>query len=196
MSQPTKSRFSSKHVVTSLLLLVVTIAIIVVMRKGLSIDTTQIPSAQLNKKANNFEVAWLQGQEFVNNTEKETFSLGDFKGQPVILNFWASWCFSCRQEAVDFERFWTNYQDKGVKVVGIAIQDTPEAALKFAESYGKTYILGLDTEGSAAIDYGVTGVPETFLINSEGVIIYKEAGPVSEQKLEKFAAMLMENQES
>ena len=155
-------------------------------------DTTQIPSALINKKAHNFEVSWLQGREFLNNTEAEKFSLSDFKGEPVILNFWASWCFSCRQEAHDFERFWQNYQSKGVKVVGIAIQDTPEAALEFAKSYGKTYILGLDNEGAAAIDYGVTGVPETFLINSEGVIIYKEAGPVSEQKLEKFASLLME----
>ena len=78
-------------------------------------------------------------------------------------------------------------------MVGIAIQDSPEDARRFAAQYGKTYILGLDDDGAAAINYGVTGVPETFVINAEGMIIHKEAGPVTEAKLQEFAAMLQNN---
>ena len=102
-----------------------------------------------------------------------------------MLNFWASWCYSCRAEAVDFERFWKERQD--IAVVGIAIQDTVEAAKAFAAQYGKTYILGLDTDGKIALDYGVTGVPETFFINANGVIVHKETGPVTEKMLQKYS---------
>ena len=159
------------------------------LRKGLDLNPSQIPSALLNKPALDFQAEWIQGQEFMNNTQRANFELKDFKGQGLILNFWASWCYSCRQEAVDFERFWVANKDSGLKVVGVAIQDTPEDARNFAAQYGKTYILGLDLDGSAAINYGVTGVPETFVINSEGMILHKEAGPVSEAKLQQFAML-------
>ena len=184
---------SKKQMIIIVCTLVVGIGFFLMLRKGLDLNPNQIPSALLNKPALNFEAAWLSGQEHLNNTSAESFTLKDFKGQGLILNFWASWCYSCRQEALDFERFWQANKGKGVQLAGVAIQDTPEDARKFAAQYGKTYILGLDLDGSAAINYGVTGVPETFVINSEGMIIYKEAGPVSEAKLEQFAAMLKES---
>lgn len=162
-----------------------------VLRKGLDLNPSQIPSALLNKPALDFKARWLQGQEHLNHASGETFSLKDFKGRGLILNFWASWCYSCREEAHDFQKFWESQQNSGISLVGIAIQDSPADALAFARQYGKTYILGLDDDGSAAINYGVTGVPETFVISPEGKILYKEAGPVSAQKLKTFAAMLL-----
>lgn len=186
---------SRKHFIISGLLLLVAALVVIVLNKGLNLNPMQVPSALINKPAKNFKVSWLQGQQFLPDAEGGSFSLADFKGKPLILNFWASWCFSCRHEARDFEHFWQNYKSTGLKVVGIAIQDSVPAAMKFAKTYGKTYILGLDVEGTAAIDYGVTGVPETFLIDENGVIIYKEAGPVSEEKLEKFAAILLKREQ-
>ena len=118
------------------------------------------------------------------------FALDDFKGRPVVVNFWASWCVSCREEARELEKFWQAVKGKNVAVVGVAIQDTVEAAQKFAKQYGKTYILGLDEDGKAAIDYGVAGVPETFIIDASGVIVHKETGPVTAQKLEEAVAGL------
>ncbi len=188
-------RRSRKHLIISGVLLVVATLVVITMKQGLNLDTTQIPSVLVNKPAKSFKVSWLQGQEFLPQSTGSTFTLADFKGQPLILNFWASWCYSCRHEARDFERFWQNYKSTGLKVVGIAIQDTAQAANQFANTYGKTYILGLDEEGTAAIDYGVTGVPETFLIDKNGTILYKEAGPVSEEKLEQFAAMLLQKEQ-
>lgn len=163
--------------------------ILVLLFRGLFINTTQVPSALLNKPAKEFSVAWIQGQEHLKSAASAKLSLADFKGQPVILNFWASWCVSCRQEARDLERYWQTRANKDVAVVGIAIQDTEEAARKFAQQYGKTYILGLDVDGHASFDYGVTGVPETFLIDREGKIIHKEAGPVTAAKLDEWAKM-------
>jgi len=74
--------------------------------------------------------------------------------------------------------------------VGIAIQDTLENAQQFAQAYGKTYILGLDEDGMAGIDYGVTGVPETFVIDRNGTIVHREAGPVNVAMLEKLIKLV------
>src|SRR5690606_14700588 len=168
-----------KHLFVSGAIFAVATAFIAVLVIGLGIDQTKVPSVILESKANPFNVSWIQGQEFVDSATGETFRLDDFKGEPVVLNFWASWCVSCRQEAHELEAFWRAYKDQGIKVVGIAIQDEEESAKKFAQYYGKTYILGLDNDGKAAIDYGVSGVPETFLIDRDGVIRHKETGPVT-----------------
>lgn len=178
------------HILITLGLALSAIAFTIVMKQGLNLDQKQIPSALLQKPAKDFSVAWLQGKDILGHSEQTHLSLSDLKGRPMIVNFWASWCFSCRQEARDFEAFWQRYRTSGLVVVGIAIQDTPEAALGFARQYGKSYILGLDEDGKAAIDYGVTGVPETFVVNREGKVIYKEAGPMTAEKLSEIAEKL------
>lgn len=173
------------------IVLTVTIAILMTfLIRGLTIRTTQIPSAQINKEAKPFTVQWLQGQEHLNNAAGEQVSLSDLKGRPIVLNFWASWCVSCRDEAREFERFWQTRSNRDVYVFGIAVQDTAEDAMKFAKYFGKTYMLGLDTSGAAGIDYGVTGVPETFIINRQGVIIHREAAPVTVEQLEGWTRNL------
>lgn len=182
---------SKKRHLTITLILVAVFAITIGFSfKGLFVNTTQIPSAQLEKPAKDFKVAWVQGREHLAQSNPEALTLADLKGRPVILNFWASWCVSCRQEALDLEKFWKTRANKDILVVGIAIQDTVEAAQAFAQHYGKTYMLALDVDGRAAIDYGVTGVPETFVINREGVIVHKEAGPVTTEMLAELAKKL------
>jgi cytochrome c biogenesis protein CcmG/thiol:disulfide interchange protein DsbE len=182
------TNFKRKHLWIVLFSLVSSGLLIFFLFRGLQMDQTKLPSALIDKPAMPFSAAWIQGQEFVPAASGPSFSLADLKGKPVILNFWASWCVSCRQEARDLEYYWqTVGKEKGVQVVGVAIQDTVEAAKEFANSYGKTYILGLDTDGKAAINYGVTGVPETFFIDSKGVIVHKEVGPVSRQLLAEMS---------
>ena len=192
MSDTVKIRPQGKrHLWVSIGIISSALVLIYFLQHGLKTNPNEVPSALINKPAKDFTVDWLQGQEFLNSTASPTFSLHDFKGRPVILNFWASWCYSCRAEARDFEAFWQEYKDRDIYVAGIAIQDTETKALGFARQYGKTYILGLDTQGEVAIDYGVTGVPETFLIDSNGYIIDKVAGPVDKKKLEEFAERLL-----
>lgn len=185
---------SKKQIMIAAVFVLVAAAFLSVLWRGLHSDPNKVPSALINKEALPFQVRWIQGQEHMQAPRPEGFSLADFKGRPMILNFWASWCYSCQAEASDFEAFWQRYKDKGIVVAGIAIQDTPEAALGFAHKYGKTYILGLDAEdGRAAIDYGVTGVPETFFIDKEGRVIHKEAGPVSTELLAQYAEQLLKD---
>ena len=182
---------ASLHITMSFLLIAGIGVILVILNKGLDLSPKKIPSALINKKAHHFAITWLQGKENV-PVEKQgrLLSLNQFAGKPVILNFWASWCFSCRHEAKDFEKFWQKYQDQ-VHVIGIAIQDTPQAALAFAKQYGKSYILGFDEDGTTSIDYGVSGVPETFIIDRNGFIVHKETGPVTFSSLETLTADLL-----
>ena len=181
----------AKHLFVSSLIILLGVVFILILRTGLNQNPKAIPSAFTGKKALPFEVEWIQGQDFVDTAGGPNFRLADLKGKPLVLNFWASWCVSCRQEAHYLEEFWRKYKDQDVLIVGIAIQDTQAAAQEFARYYGKTYVLGLDTDGKASIDYGVTGVPETFFINREGIVKHKEAGPVDVPMLEKYLPQIM-----
>jgi len=181
---------SRRHIITSSVILVICVAFIGLLAYGLKLDPKEIPAAQLEKQAKGFRVAWLQGKEFMPQSTEGNFRLEDFAGKPFVLNFWASWCVSCREEARELEAFWQEHKDE-FKVVGIAIQDEPEAAKKFAAYYGKTYILGMDEDGKAAIDYGVSGVPETFLIDKNGVIREKITGPVDRARLNQLISKML-----
>lgn len=173
-----------RHVIVSLSIVAVCAAFIGLLAYGLTLNQSKVPPANIDKEAKPFRVAWVQGHEILPTAPEANFTLADFKGKPLVLNFWASWCVACREEAHELQKFWE--QNKGqVMVVGIAIQDEKEAALKFAQYYGKTYILGLDQDGNAAIDYGVSGVPETFLIDRNGIIRHKEIGPVDVDLLKR-----------
>ena len=190
MTEQVIAPLNKKHVITSISIAAFAILFIGLLTYGLTLDQSKVPAANINKPANAFTVSWVQGNEFMPENTGESFTLDNFKGKPVVLNFWASWCVSCREEAQELEKFWSDHKDQ-IAVVGIAIQDEKESAKKFATYFGKTYIIGLDTDGKAAIDYGVSGVPETFLIDSKGVIRHKEVGPVSAKMLEKLIGKIL-----
>lgn len=174
---------SNRHLKIVTVFTALSLGLIFFLYRGLQVNPNVVPSVLINKPAQDFKALTLQGEEFLPENSSEQISLKSLRGKPVILNFWASWCFACRQEAKDFELFWQSAKNAGIVVLGIAIQDQKEAALAFAKNYGKTYPLGLDVDGKIAIDYGVTGVPETFVIDENGTITEKITGPVDYQKL-------------
>ena len=167
-----------KHLVTTAAIAISAAVFIGILTVGLTLDQSKVPSAIVETKANPFNVSWIQGQEFVDSATGEVFTLADFKGQPLVLNFWASWCVSCRTEAHELEVFWREYRDKGVKVVGIAIQDENESAKRFAQYYGKTYILGLDEDGKAAIRI-VAAEPDLLAVESVVLPSWRRPCPCS-----------------
>ena len=173
-----------RHRNISVILMICVIGILALLTRGLFVNVQKVPSALVGKTAAGFESPPL-----VINGQK--VSLASFKGKPVILNFWASWCTSCREESEMLETFWQIWKDKGIQVIGIAVQDTPEAAREFAQKAGKTFVLGIDESGKVGIDYGVYGVPETFFIDASGIIRYKEAGPLTKDILVAEATRLM-----
>ncbi|HET9581965.1 MAG TPA: redoxin domain-containing protein [Gemmatimonadota bacterium] len=116
-------------------------------------------------------------------------ALSDLAGKPVVLNFWASWCLSCRDEAAVLETGWRRY-GPDVAFVGIAVNDEPDAARAFIARYGKTYFLGPDQSGAVAVDYGLYGVPETFFIGPDGRVLARHVGPLTHEDLDRRLADL------
>ncbi len=113
-----------------------------------------------------------------------TISLASFKGKPVVINVWNSTCGPCVHEMPLFQSEWQRAQAKGVTFIGIDFQDTQSDGLAFLQQHGITYPNGLDTSGSIAISYGVSGTPETFFIDRHGVVVSKWTGELTAQALE------------
>ncbi len=113
----------------------------------------------------------------------ETFRLADLSGQVVVLNFWATWCVSCQDEADDIERVWRRFQDQGVQFLGIDYLDQEPLNLQWIERYGITYPNGPDIQGRIYNAYGVQGLPETFVIDRSGNVAQVFVGPVTESQL-------------
>ena len=105
------------------------------------------------------------------------------RGQPVVINFWASWCPPCRLEAGLLERAWRSYKDQGVMFVGVDIQDTEAEGLAYVEEFDITYPNGLDAEGTITVDYGVIGLPVTFFVNRDGTVERRWVGAIDEARL-------------
>jgi cytochrome c biogenesis protein CcmG/thiol:disulfide interchange protein DsbE len=113
----------------------------------------------------------------------EALAADDLKGKLIMMDFWASWCPPCRQEAPVLAKVYQEYRSRGVEFVGIAIWDDEGEARKYVQRYGITYPNGLDERGLIAIDYGVTGIPEKYFITPEGQVVRKFIGPMEADRL-------------
>jgi cytochrome c biogenesis protein CcmG/thiol:disulfide interchange protein DsbE len=112
--------------------------------------------------------------------------LSELVGQPVVLNFWASWCPPCREEALHLERVWRQYNNEDVRIIGINIQDTSEDGMAHIREFDVTYPNGLDFDGSITVQYGVIGLPTTFFVNRRGIVDRRWVGPISEEQLKNW----------
>ena len=112
-------------------------------------------------------------------------SLETLKGKPVVLNFWASWCYpACYEEAPLLESTWRKYEAQGLMVVGVDIQDKEANAREFMRRFDFTFPNGPDPGSKISIDYGVYGVPETFFIDRQGRITHKHVGALTPALME------------
>lgn len=115
----------------------------------------------------------------------ETIQLSELRGQVVVINFWASWCPPCREEAPYLEETWRKYQDKGVVFIGVDYVDVEPEALAYLEEFDITYFNGPDLRTSISQAYNIQGVPETFFIKKNGEIGYVHIGPLFPPDLER-----------
>ncbi|MCW5881622.1 MAG: TlpA family protein disulfide reductase [Anaerolineae bacterium] len=110
-------------------------------------------------------------------------ALADLKGKPVVVNFWASWCIPCVDEAPELEKTWQAYKDRGVAFLGIDYVDTEPKAREFMQRHGITYPNGPDLGSRISYDYRIKGVPETFVIDKDGVVRFVKIGPTTADEL-------------
>ncbi|HLA36116.1 MAG TPA: DsbE family thiol:disulfide interchange protein [Rhodocyclaceae bacterium] len=155
-----------------LLPLIVFVVLLGFLGAGLRLNPREVPSPFIGKPAPAFRLPQLHAQD-------KTLAPEDLKGKVWLLNVWASWCVSCRQEhpvLLDIE--------KGglVPVYGLDYKDDPVAGQQWLQQHGDPYALSvIDRDGKIGIEYGVYGVPETFLIDKAGVIRYKHIGPMTHE---------------
>lgn len=133
-----------------------------------------------SRAAPNFSTTLLDGSRFDLAEHLAT------DGRPVILNFWASWCAPCKAEMPDFDE--VSREKPGVRVIGIAVSDTIENATAFAEEIGVSYGLGIDESEVIAAAYPFIGLPSTWFIDEQGVIVREFAGQVTAETLREYIA--------
>lgn len=112
-----------------------------------------------------------------------TVTLSSLRGHVLLFDFWASWCPPCRKEAPILAQAYLEYRNRGVEFIGVDIWDRRDDAEAYLERYGVTYPNGIDAKGTIAIDYGVRGIPEKFLIDGGGLLVKKFVGPMNAASL-------------
>lgn len=131
--------------------------------------------------------------EYKGDVQGDTLTLTDLKGKGVVLNFWASWCGPCEDEAAALEAAWRKYKDQGIVFVGVDYLDQDPAAKRYLEKFDITYPNGPDLASKVSKRYTIRGVPETFFIDPQGKIVgCRKTGPfTSEAELDQRIAEIM-----
>src|SRR5262245_1440883 len=160
------------------------IPVLAVLAYGFRSDPRAIPSPLVGRPGVAFALTSYEGAPM---------SLEALRGKVVLLNFWASWCYpACYEEAPILEGAWRTYRERGLIVLGVDIQDTEPAASRFIKQFGLSFPNAPDPKGKVSIDYGVYGVPETFVIDRQGRIRDKKVGGVTEAYLKEKLEPLLE----
>lgn len=149
--------------------------------KGLSIDPRKLPSALLNKPFPEFKLPALQAPE--RNLSKQ-----DFLGQPVLVNVWATWCPSCRQE---HQQLLAIAQSEAIPIIGLNYKDERDLALEWLQQLGNPYQFNIyDSDGMLGLDLGVYGAPETYLLDAQGVIRHRHVGVLSPEAWKELQLLI------
>lgn len=147
---------------------------------GLQNDPREVPSPLIGKPAPAFDLARLDQEGRLTNAQ--------LAGRPVLVNFWASWCAGCQVE----HPLLMQLSLQGVEIVGFDYKDTDEAGRAWLARHGNPYrLIAADPQGQAGLDWGVYGVPETFVVDAQGTIVYKHIGPLTEGAWRERIAPLM-----
>jgi cytochrome c biogenesis protein CcmG/thiol:disulfide interchange protein DsbE len=161
--------------------LAIFLLIVFFLWRGLALNPREVPSPLIGKPVPAFDVPVL-------GDPSQTLSAADLRGTVYLLNVWGSWCVSCRDEhpvLVEFAKRGT------IPLYGLNWRDKREDAIAWLQRFGDPYVVsGVDREGRVAIDFGVYGAPETYLVDREGIIRFKQTGPLTWKVIEERIAPL------
>jgi cytochrome c biogenesis protein CcmG/thiol:disulfide interchange protein DsbE len=161
--------------------------LVVALVIGLSLDPRKLPSPFIGKPAPAFDLPALH--DLTQRVNNESFA-----GQPVLVNFWATWCVGCRQE----HEFLLRLTESGaITIYGVNWRDNRQEALRWLEQLGDPYVAsGYDGGNHTGIEWGVYGAPETFLIGADGTVLYKHLGPLNERAWQRDFIPLLQGGDS
>lgn len=182
LEEPLTGSERARHILTRLLIYAVLLGLLTLLGWGLvKVNSGQVDSGM----APDFTLASFDG---------ETLTLSELRGQVVIINFWASWCPPCREEAAYLEATWRKYQDQGVFFIGVDYADTESQALAYIDEFDITYFNGPDIGTRISQDYRMDGVPETYFVAKNGELRGVHIGPLKAPQLdEKIEELLAED---
>ncbi len=156
--------------------LILLVALVSVFAFSIDRDSSLVRSVLIDKPAPQFDLPPVEGLDIPG------FGSAALSGEPTVVNVFASWCIPCRDEHPLLEAL---KAETGVKLLGINHSDAPENAVAFLAELGNPYdAVGADRDRRVSIDWGVYGVPETFLVDAKGVIVYKHVGPLTPEAIE------------
>lgn len=169
------------------------VPVIALFAFGFTRDPGAIPSPLPGKAAPAFNLpVFAPGEPPLARPVGDALRLGDLAGRVVVLNFWASWCLACRDEHTALSETARSYAGQPVQFIGVLYNDRPANGLLWiAQMGGQSYPSVTDDESRTAIDYGLYGVPETFIVDPAGRIAYKHLGPITEGVLRQWIDSLM-----
>ena len=158
------------------------VAVLVVALLGYSLFTQPTALPKVGSPVPDFQLTALDGSPM---------NLVDHRGEVMVINFFASWCAPCRQEAVDLEQTWHEYQSQEVQFFGIAYKDAESKAQAFLDQFDVTYPSAVEPGNRTARAYGVTGVPETFVVDQQGRLVRHFLGPITQAQLSQELGQLV-----
>jgi DsbE subfamily thiol:disulfide oxidoreductase len=123
--------------------------------------------------------------------EHTPVTLSSYRGQVVVLNFWASWCLPCTEEMPDLETLYQEYKDSGLVIIGVNVNESEMTAANFVRETGITFPIVLDAEGRTATQFGVSGLPVTFLLDKNGQIVYRHNGQIQKEDIAQRLEILL-----
>ena len=146
-------------------------------------NPSELPSNLLNKNVPTFETeTLLKREKFISSKE--------FGNEKLLVNFFATWCKPCRDEHIFIKRL---SSEKKIRIIGINYKDNPKKAIQWLKNLGNPYSnIIVDKKGRIAIDWGVYGIPETFVINSKGIIKYRHVGPLTKKTSKKIEMLIQQ----
>ncbi len=170
------------------------VPVIALLSYGMTRDPRSIPSPLPGRAAPNFSRAvFAPGEDLtLRRAVGDSIRLSEYRGQVVVVNFWASWCLACRDEHEALSMLARRYAGQGVHFYGLLYNDEPRNGIKWiAQMGGQAYPALEDPSARTAIDYGLYGVPETFVVDQRGIVAHKYLGPVRPGELSQLLDSLL-----